>query len=108
MIHFTSEDIVRWHTETFPDCHVDSQVAKFGEELKEFLDNRDPMELADLYIVNTIIIGRYKRIITDGLYNWCRDKVDLTDEHILFLVDQKMEVNSKRRWKKINGVYKHI
>ena len=35
---WTDKKIVNWHKKTFPDCTIESQLAKLDEELKEVVE----------------------------------------------------------------------
>jgi hypothetical protein len=108
---WTDKKIVNWHKKTFPDCTLESQLAKLDEELKEVVDaqrsgekEKSYDELADVYIVSTVLKERFDSTI--GKYF-----IGLLNENpapeSLKRVDRKMNVNSKRTWTKVNGVYRH-
>ena len=109
---WTDKKIVAWHKKTFPDCSYESQLAKLDEELNEvseaqkkgnYVQSFD--ELADVYIVATVLKERFNSII--GAYF-----IGLINEHpapeLSKRGDRKMEVNQKRTFTFKNGVYKHI
>lgn len=103
---WTDKDIVEWHKKTFPDADLHSQLMKLEEELKEYKeaynDIKKRQELADVYIVCLVLRKRYKSYI--GLFILQHFFIsDRTMEYVY----AKMDVNSKRTWVKINGVYRH-
>lgn len=108
---WTDKKIVDWHKKTFPDCTLESQLAKLDEELNEVVEaqrngekEKSYDELADVYIVSLVLAKRFDSMI--GKYF-----IGLLEEHpapeSLKRVDRKMEVNRKRTWYKVNGVYRH-
>lgn len=108
---WTDKKIVAWHKKTFPDCTFESQLAKLDEELKEVVDaqrngekEKSYDELADVYIVSLVLAKRFNS--TTGKYF-----LGLLNEHpapeSLKRVDRKMDINAKRTWCKVNGVYRH-
>lgn len=105
-----NKDIVAWHTKTFPDCTFESQLLKLDEEIKEVVASKlegriaTYEEIADVYIVSVVLAKRYKSAI--GKYF-----VSLVQEYpvpnLAVRVEKKMEINKKRVWVKIKGVYRH-
>lgn len=108
---WTDEKIVEWHKKTFPDCTYESQLAKLDEELKEVSEAQKKGnyehsfdELADVYIVATVLKERFNSAIAKYFLAW----EDGWQTPSLFeRVDRKMDLNSKRVWHKVNGVYRH-
>lgn len=103
---WTYDKIVDWHKKTFPDADLKSQKIKFLEEYREYLESGDITELADMFIVNAVLThrfnyGRFSNIVYE----------ELLKDDFLFnvneLVDRKMDINAKRTWCKVNGVYRH-
>ena len=108
---WTVDKIVNWHKKTFPDCTYESQLAKLDEELKEVVDaqrngekEKSYNEAADVYIVSVVLFGRFKSTI--GAYF-----IGFLEEYqvpeLSKRVDRKMDINKKRTWQKVNGVYRH-
>ena len=100
------EDIVNWHIKTFPDVDLKSQKLKFLEEYKEYLESGDIMELADMAIVNIILIERfnYSYLFTIMLSEQSKlDDLSLLNKAI----QKKMNINAKRKWIVKDGVYRH-
>ena len=102
MKHWTFNDIVNWHKETFPNCTLDSQKKKFCEEYIEYLESKDPEELADLCIVGLVLSGRYGFVGCDQIAWQELNQIDIN-----YWIDKKMEKNSKRTWIFVDGVYRH-
>jgi NTP pyrophosphatase (non-canonical NTP hydrolase) len=108
---WTDEKIVAWHKKTFPDCTFESQLAKLDEELKEVSDAQKKGnyeqsfdELADVYIVATVLKERFNSTIA----TYFLEMEDAWQTPSLFeRVDRKMDTNQKRTWCKVNGVYRH-
>ena len=111
----TIDTIIRWHSETFPDCTLESQLAKYSEELEEWekTDNRQDelFELADMVIVACGIMRFDYAIGFDFLVsiNSCIQRNKICDGNKVWnIVNKKMEKNRKRVWaKQENGSYHH-
>lgn len=97
----TIDGIVEWHKKTFPDVDLKSQKLKFLEEYKEYLESGDIMELADMAIVNYVLYRRYDCSCFSDIIS------EEWDDELISLVKKKMAVNKKRKWNKVNGVYRH-
>ena len=108
---WTDKKIVDWHKKTFPDCTYESQLAKLDEELKEVVEaqrngekEKSYDEVADVYIVSTVLKERFNSTIGKhfiGLLN------EYPAPELSKRVDRKMDINAKRTWHKVNGVYRH-
>lgn len=106
-----NKEIIQWHRETFPNCTFESQLVKLEEELSEVVKahNLGNMqnayeEMADVYIVALVLAKRYKSHI--GIYF----VEALKDKDIPFFVmriKRKMEINKRRNWVEVDGVYRH-
>lgn len=103
--------IVNWHKKTFPDCTYESQLAKLDEELKEVVEaQRNRLieqsydELADVYIVSTVLSKRFNSTIGNYFLGLLED---YPPTELSKRVDRKMDLNAKRTWCKVNGVYRH-
>lgn len=104
--------IIQWHTETFPDATLEDQKAKFEEELNEYNEDCTMLELADMFIVacgiarfDSITALEYFAKVNSKLRSWRRLGVQCAFSHV---IDEKMEKNRKRTWKKQdNGAYHH-
>lgn len=100
------EEIVEWHKKTFPDADLKSQKIKFLEEYKEYLESGDIMELADMFIVETVLNWRFD--YKDFYLLVCKEKFNKKFYEVEDAVNKKMEINKKRTWHKVNGVYRHV
>lgn len=108
---WTDKKIIAWHKKTFPDCTYESQLLKLDEELKEVSEAQKKGnyehsfdELADVYIVATVLKERFNSTIGVYFIGFLEgDPVPFLFEH----VDRKMDTNQKRTWCKVNGVYRH-
>ena len=96
------EEIVEWHKKTFPDATFESQILKLEEELFEYNKSYDEEELADVLIVSIVLAKRFKSQIGYDIFAYYYDKC--CDE----LIIEKMKINKKRTWHKVNGVYRHV
>lgn len=106
--------IIDWHIATFPDATLESQLLKFEEEFKEWVDSATKkkkdydeymFEFADAFIVALVLSERFGSCVGGyfvGLANLRNRKDDL-----ILYINKKMGINEKRKWKKVNGVYRH-
>ena len=108
---WTDEKIVEWHKKTFPDRTYESQLAKLDEELKEVVEAQENGEKeksyderADVYIVSLVLAERFDSTV--GLY-FIGLLEDYPPPELSKRVDRKMDINAKRVWNKVNGVYRH-
>ena len=110
---WTDEKIVEWHKKTFPDCTYDQQVCKLFDELEEYYSEPDHdkalIELADVYIVALTTRERFGSLAADNiLIEKCDNNGNYSKKQILSAVSQKMDINVKRKWKRLeNGTYQH-
>ena len=104
-------EIKKWNEETFPDATLGGQLAKLEEEFEEYFNSEgesQDKEFADVFIV----LG--------GLRRWksrigaCITRVLLEDmprevyHKLITNIDNKMEINRKRVWKKSgDGKFHH-
>lgn len=105
--------IAQWHQETFPDCELEDQIAKFDEENKEYEESNSMEELADMFIVacgicrfDTITAMAYFQIVGELLGD--REEIAAT---VLFniAIEKKMAKNRSRVWEKTTqGSYHHV
>lgn len=106
------DDIKKWNEETFPDATLGEQLEKLEEEInelcnaKEFEDKRK--ELADVFIV----LGglrRWKSLVGNSQENQLtKDMPQIGLVDLLIKIEEKMEINRKRVWKKSgNGTFHH-
>lgn len=102
--------ITDWSKEVFPDLDYHMQLKKLEEELKEVAraENSDRWieEMADVYIVASILWGRFIRQTGRAILSW----LEMLPEYdkIRLQADLKMIVNRQRHWHiNENGVYHH-
>lgn len=107
---FTIIDVIVWNKKTFSLLTETSQYRKFQEETTElnktrFKSKKYFKELADCYIVafgmfrfDLKIAIRFLKYL--DYYN-CDSKI------ISKAIKEKMEINKKREWKYVNGIYHH-
>jgi uncharacterized protein YfeS len=118
-------EILQWHTATFPLSTIENQILKWkGEysELEQINNYRSYVnELCDCIIVATAFkrFGEAGNVLYDILYNNQNSLIkttldnkkenwDFDDEIIERFVEAKLKINKQRKWEFINGVYKHI
>lgn len=105
------EDIVSWHKQTFPDITMGEMLVKVDEEIGEVCDairngsnNHALEEMADVYIVSRVLKERFNSHV-GGYF------IGLLEEYpvprIMDAVKKKMKENKKRKWHKVDGVYRH-
>lgn len=113
--------IAQWHEKTFPDATLKTQTEKFKDELKELSDAADTgdvkqvfFELADCAIVAAGLC-RWGMAGAKAFHTVVQtvEQIELTgdvDPKVLFMtaIDQKMEINRKRKWNNDHGKYQHI
>lgn len=118
----TIETIIQWHKETFPDTTLEEQWHKFSLEHIEFKEantfKRKLKELADMVIVANSFFRFEKRdeqfIFASKIINKSIDYLDknYTVKNICDRLDKavndKMAINRKRKWHKVNGEWRHI
>ena len=110
----TIETIIEWHKETFPDTTLEEQFRKFELEKKEFLKAKSTIdglkEIADMYIV-ACGFSRFNEPISKLLFKKVNSAcllIDVIDEELQKAIDEKMAINRKRKWHKVNGEWRHI
>ena len=93
---WTDKDIVDWHIKTFPNCTVEEQADKVGEEIHEYImavvneegKERIAEELADVYIASLVLEKRFGIELHLALSRKNKDDK----------IDKKMDENTKRKW----------
>lgn len=107
------KSIIEWHEKTFPDATLEGQIKKFNEEYNEYhVASPDMRELADMYIVvcgiarfDGVIALEFFSVVFQILHSWNTVGAVYVFKEI---IDEKMEKNRKRIWKKTGeGVYHH-
>lgn len=111
------EEIVSWHKKIFPEATEESQVLKLDEELKELkkasIDgdmNQVKNESIDVVIVSSVLKDRYSNAIGDVVFSSIMDKISSVADfnEVVVALENKLEINKKRKWTFENGVYRHI
>lgn len=109
-------DILDWHKQAFPYATLESQIAKLEEEIKEVDDSNNMQEfykeLSDCYIV-AIALKRWSDYASVLAFSKIRElEKDVTwgipDKSFEAMIVAKLEINKKRKWGLIDGVYRHI
>lgn len=105
-------DVEEWNKRTFRDATLGGQLEKLEEEMTEFqkAQNKEEAtkELADIFIVLGGLIRWNSRI---GVFfeNFYFDNLKTSAlERISKAIEEKMEINRKRKWHKTgNGKFHH-
>lgn len=103
------KSISDWSSEVFPTLTKEAQLEKLIEEVVEFAkagtDEERMKELADIYIVASILKNRFNCGLGwtafQGLY-----RTKLVD--VYHKVDEKMKINRKRKWEWNGKTYHHV
>lgn len=109
----TIETIIQWHKETFPDTTLEEQLHKFELEKNEFLEAKSEnavKEIADMYIVSCGF-NRLNQSLSKLLFKKVDSAcllIDVTNEELQKAINEKMAINRKRKWHKVNGEWRHI
>ena len=104
MTDWTPEQIAKWHEDTFPNATMESQLLKLEEEIGEYFSSEDDMEeYADVYIVVKVLQLRYKSLIGDIM-----SELLLNDDDVIRCINNKMDINTQRKWEFVDGVYRHV
>lgn len=110
--------ITEWHKATFPNATLASQLVKFNEEINELdiSEDKREKELADVVIVAIVLFNRFNCKIgflainsfINQLLGSIMNPVE-AQQYINRLVNEKMEINSKRTWEETaSGEYRHV
>lgn len=113
MKKWTKKEIVDWHRKAIPECTLAQQYSKVNREAQEFLyakhhNDKAGMleEMADIYIVNVVLAVRYNNNMAKLLCRWIENFRNF--ETIKEAVDSKMDINAKRKFKWLNGEWRHF
>ncbi len=97
------KSIIEWHETTFPDATLKGQIEKFMAEWREWEQDRDISELADMFIV-ACGIARFNSVLALD-YFW--EISHIGTEGLSEAINKKMEINRQRKWNFQNGQYQH-
>lgn len=104
----TPKTINEWSKQVFTTLEEESQKKKLIEELIEYLkaqtDEERIKELADIYIVASILRERFN---SDLGFSAFRGIFTADMTAVYQAVDAKMKINRSRVWEFKNGVYHH-
>ena len=108
----TIQTITDWHTNTFPDATLQGQLEKFEEEKKEFAEEQNVYELADMFIV-ACGVSRFNQ--TEAIkcfyyvFQQYKKFLALHADVLQEALNKKMKENRSRVWKKTGeGAFHHI
>jgi hypothetical protein len=109
-MHEIIEDVLKWHYATFPKETEKGQYFKVCSEIVEMwgagTDEKEHLkEKADVCIALISLAFRYDSEMAQLML--CNMLYERRDEELLQAIKDKMEVNKKRTWKKVNGEYRH-
>ena len=104
----TPKTISEWSEQVFPTLEKESQLNKLIEETVEYIkaktDDERIKELADIYIVASILRERFNSDLGFMAFRG----IFTTDMIAVYqAVDEKMKINRSRIWEFKNGVYHH-
>lgn len=104
----TPKSISDWSLGVFPTLTKDAQLEKLIEETREYMkaksDEERIKELADIYIVASILKERFDCKLGWGIFQG----IFTFDMFGVYkAVDKKMEINRKRIWKWNGKTYHH-
>lgn len=107
---WTIKSISRWNKETFPDETTKGQRIKCMKEAKEYFYAETYKErigeLADFFIANAGLGGRFgdeSGLLVCDIMKELRNWYEINEA-----VQEKMEINLTRKWKKIKGENRHV
>lgn len=109
MIEELSKDIAEWNKNQFPEATLESQLLKLEEEVEEAEESKGIdylKELVDIFIVASSLTYRFNSFIGKHTLLMLEDMLKGNDKFVK-LVEEKMEINRKRKWSFINGTYHH-
>lgn len=105
----TQKSISEWSEQVFPVLEKYSQQNKLVEEVLEYInaktDEEKVKELADIYIVASILRERFRENIGFKFFQAFYTNDMAT---VYSVIDEKMKINRSRVWEYKNGVYHHI
>ena len=109
----TIETIIQWHQETFPDTTLEEQWHKLKLEMEEFDKAKSynkVKELADIFIA-TCCVARFSLSFSLCLFSIIYKILSHLENKQICIFDKaindKMAINRKRTWHKINGEWRH-
>ena len=111
----TIASIILWHEQTFPDATMKGQIEKWFDEEKEFKQtipgtDEEKYELADLVIVSAGTMrfnyGRGFDFLSKTLQYMI--DADYVGTMLWEEVEEKMQINRKRKWSVGKGNYQHV
>lgn len=110
---WTKEKIAEWHKQALPDCTLAQQYSKANREAREYIyaklhDDKAGMleEMADIYIVNVVLRMRYNNDMARLICRWIEGFKSF--DKIRQAVDDKMDVNAKRKFAWVKGEWRHV
>lgn len=104
----TPKSIAEWSGQVFPTLDKDAQLEKLVEETREYMkaksDEERIKELADIYIVASILKERF-----DCKLGWdmFQGIFTLKMTGVYKAVDEKMKINRARKWAWNGKTYHH-
>lgn len=112
------KEILDWHTLTFKNITLESQILKWQEEFNELQKTKTKKqfleEISDCAIVATGLlrfgeVGKTINFVFMEYLNYVFQGNDwlLIQEDFEIAVEKKFEINKKRKWNKVNGCYRH-
>jgi hypothetical protein len=106
MLEMIINDVTNWHKEAFPDAEKESQIKKLEEELNEYYEKYDDSELADVFICSIALWRRFKCQIGYAVFLYASSIIP--GDKANRIVAEKMRINRLRKWRIVDGVYRHV
>lgn len=110
---WTKTMILNWHFDALPDCNINDQRIKVHKEAREYYyaklhkDKKGMLEeIADYYIASLVLYMRYHDYSAKFICE--RLEKSKSFDRIKQAVDEKMDINETRVFKKINNEWRHI
>ena len=105
----TPKSIAEWSEQVFPTLDKDAQLEKLIEETREYMkaksDDERIKELADIYIMASILKERFDCKLGWGVFQGIFT-LDMTG--VYKAVDEKMKINRARKWTWNGKTYHHV
>lgn len=116
------QEVIEWHTATFPQATLESQILKWQEEFRELKQANNYrsylLELCDCIIVATAF-KRYGEAgeVLSKTFNDClltilnnkKENWEFNSEILNRFIKAKLEINKNlKSWEFVDRVYKHL
>lgn len=106
MLEMIINDVANWHKETFVLATKEQQIKKLEEELNEYYEKYDDLELADVLICSISLWRRFRCPIGHAVFLYASSIIP--GDKANRIVAEKMRINRLRKWIFVDGVYRHV